>query len=72
MVITKTNKLAEGVYEVTSLPCPKCGDTLTTEITGEQLFLYNQNGSIQTVLPNLRGADRERFISGYCQDHWLF
>jgi hypothetical protein len=70
MVITKTTKIREGLYEATSIPCPSCKQVLTTEIPSQQLFWYNQNAPIAKVLPDLSLEDRERFISGYCQPCW--
>jgi len=70
MVITKTEKVTEGLYRVESLPCPKCQTTLAVFIDSEMLYKYNQNAPIGLVLPHLSLEDRERFISGYCPECW--
>lgn len=70
MRITKTEKIHEGLYRATSLPCPMCNETLTTEIEGAFLYAYNRGGSITEVFPNLSIDERERFISGYCSTCW--
>jgi hypothetical protein len=72
MVITDVTRVTEGSYEVTSLPCPVCKDTLTVGITSEQLRTYRENGLVQNVFPDLPLPDRERFISGYCPKDWWF
>lgn len=68
--ISEVKKVKEGEYKITSLPCPSCDKTLTLAITGEQLFLINQNALIQVALPDVSPDDRERFISGYCSKCW--
>lgn len=70
MVITKTTKIREGLYEATSIPCPSCNQVLTTKLPSQQLFYYNQSAPIAQVFPDLSLGDRERFISGYCQPCW--
>lgn len=61
---------AEGKYTANSLPCPECGDSLTIEVTFEQVDACVNGYPIQQVLPDLSLADRERFISGYCSKDW--
>lgn len=68
MNITHVGKIDEGRYTASSLPCPKCADVFTTEITGEELFRINQG--VKNVLTRLSAEERERFISGYCPDCW--
>lgn len=63
-------KIKERLYSVTSLPCPHCNTTVTLEITGEQLWQYNNNFSIQDVLHNIDIPVRERFMTGICGDCW--
>lgn len=63
-------KVTEGLYLVDSLPCPSCGETLTTELEGPKLYAYNQGAYIQDTFPNLTAPDRERFISGMCGKCW--
>lgn len=67
---TEVKKVKEGEYKIVSLPCPSCDKTLTLTITGEQLFQINQGAHIQNALPEVKPADRERFISGYCGKCW--
>jgi len=64
------SKIQERLYSVTSLPCPHCNTTVTLEITGEQLWQYNNNFSIQDVLHNIDIPVRERFMTGICGDCW--
>ena len=63
-------KIKERLYSVTSLPCPHCNTTVTLEITGEQLWQYNNNFSIQDVLHDIAIPVRERFMTGICGDCW--
>lgn len=70
MVITSVVKISEGNYSATSLPCPKCGDILSLEINGQQLFAYNQGSHASQVFPNDEEGMWERFISGYCESCW--
>lgn len=63
-------KIKERLYSVTSLPCPHCNTTVTLEITGEQLWQYNNNFSIQDVLHDIDIPVRERFMTGICGDCW--
>ena len=69
MRYTHVGKIAEGQYTMSSLPCPKCENTLTIEITGNELFRINQ-GELNVLAPRLAPDDRERFISGYCSTCW--
>jgi ribosomal protein S27E len=68
--IAKLEKIEEGRYNATSLPCPMCGDSLTIEMPTSRLFAYNNGASITEVFPDLNSAERERFISGTCGDCW--
>jgi ribosomal protein S27E len=68
--IAKLEKIEEGRYHATSLPCPMCGDSLTIEMPTSNLFAYNNGASITEVFPTLAPAERERFISGTCGDCW--
>lgn len=70
MVITSVVKISEGNYSATSLPCPKCGDILTLDINGQQLFAYNQGSYADKVFPEGNPDLWERFISGYCNPCW--
>lgn len=70
MVITKTTKVTEGLYAVTSLPCPVCAQTATVEIFSQNLWQYNQGAHVQTVMPSEPDDVRERFVSGYCPTCW--
>lgn len=65
---TKTEDLSG--YEVTSLPCPMCGDQISVVIDRQKLFFYNQGALIQDVLGEFDAAVRERFMSGICQACW--
>ena len=69
MRTTSVTKVQEGSYEVTSLPCPKCTETLSVLITGHELFRINQ-GELNVLAPRLSPDERERFISGYCSTCW--
>ena len=68
--IAKLEKIEEGRYHATSLPCPMCGDSLTIEMPTSNLFAYNQGASITEVFPELAPAERERFITGTCGTCW--
>jgi hypothetical protein len=64
------SKIQEQKYSVTSIPCPYCNTTITLEITGAQLWLYNNNASIQEVLHDIDISVRERFMTGICGPCW--
>jgi hypothetical protein len=68
--IAKLEKIEEGLYNATSLPCPMCGDSLTVELPTSNLFAYNQGASLTEVFPELAPAERERFITGTCGTCW--
>jgi hypothetical protein len=70
MELRNITKVREGLYRVSSKPCPECKEVLTTELPTDKLFLYNQGALIQEVFPNLLRSSRERFVSGYCDDCW--
>lgn len=57
-------------YIVKSNPCPSCGDVLSTVVTSQQMYDYNQGALAQNVLPHLSLDAREQFISGYCKECW--
>jgi hypothetical protein len=40
------------------------------EITGQQLWAYNNNAHVQEVMPEVAPEIRERFISGTCSACW--
>ncbi len=68
--IAKLEKIEEGRYHATSLPCPMCGNSLTVELPTSNLFAYNQGASLTEVFPELAPAERERFITGTCGTCW--
>jgi hypothetical protein len=70
MKLNEITKKEEGVYKVSSLPCPDCKGVLTIEIGSDKLFQYNQGALISSVLPDFSAEQRERFVSGYCGDCW--
>lgn len=70
MKILEIEKLDEGRYLVTSGACPTCSCAEKIEITGYELFQYHQGALAQEVLSRFSPAIREKFISGYCGDHF--
>lgn len=70
MKLNNITKKEEGVYKVSSLPCPDCQGVLELEIGGYNLFRYNQGALISEVLGEFSADQRERFVSGYCADCW--
>jgi hypothetical protein len=71
MLITKLEKIVEGKYLASSMPCPKCDTApLVIELDGSKLYQYHQGASVQQVMPDLSPEDRERFMSGYCSPCW--
>jgi hypothetical protein len=70
MMFTSVSKVEEGLYEVTSKPCPDCTTTVSLQISGHSLYLANQGALVQFVLPNQTADVRERFVSGYCSTCW--
>ena len=56
---------------VVSLPCPRCQQTKTVEMTNEQLVeLHTRRKNIQDILPEHPAGVRERFQTGYCPACW--
>lgn len=70
MEIREIEKLDEGRYLVTSQVCPTCECADKIEITGSELFQYHQGALAQEVLSRFTPEVREKFISGYCGDHF--
>ena len=70
MSVTKVEKLDEDKYQITSLPCRTCEQTISLEINGQALFQLNQGAGAMTVLPDVSVDVRERFMSGYCPPCW--
>ena len=70
MRTSSIDKIEEGRYNVTSIPCPGCSTTMTTELSGEKLFGHNQGAMTHQTLSHLDADDRERFISGTCKNCW--
>lgn len=68
--IAKLEKIEEGLYNATSLPCPTCGDSITLELPTSRLFAYNNGASLHEVFPDSTPDVRERFITGTCGDCW--
>ena len=71
MAITKVEKIDEGKYQIESLPCPACKQTLKLEINGPAMFQLNQGAGAMTVLPDVTVHVRERFMSGFCGPCWI-
>lgn len=70
MKIRQIEKIEEGSYLVTSEACPTCDCADKIEITSYELFQYNQGALSQEVLSRFSPEVREKFISGYCGDHF--
>lgn len=70
MSITNARKVDEGRYEIESLHCPTCRQTLKLEIDGPAMFQLNQGAGAMQVLPNVSVDVRERFMSGFCGPCW--
>ena len=70
MSITKLEKIEEGKYQLTSLPCPTCKQTLTLDVSSYAVFQLNQGAGAMTVLPDVSVDVRERFMSGFCSPCW--
>lgn len=70
MSITKLEKIEEGKYSLTSLPCPTCKQTLSLEVSSYAVFQLNQGAGATTVLPDVSVDVRERFMSGFCPPCW--
>ena len=64
MRITSLKKIEEGLYNIESIPCIYCQTTITLQITGHQVWAYNNGEHIQDVLPDETPTVREQFISG--------
>lgn len=69
MNITHVGKIEEGRYTISSLVCPKCNESLTIEVSGNELFRIRQ-GELNVLAPRISKEERERFISGYCAPCW--
>lgn len=52
--------------------CPICGIEHSVKLTKEDFNRYielrNQGKLIQDIFPNMSKVDREKFLSGYCED----
>ena len=70
MQLINIAKIQEGLYSVESIPCPLCGESCKLEITGQQLWAYNNNAHVQEVMPEVAPEIREQFISGTCSTCW--
>lgn len=56
---------------LTSRPCPSCRESISIDVTAEQVQAYAHGAYIQDVLPDLDAGTRERFISGFCPACWV-
>ena len=70
MNVQNITKIEEGLYTLESFPCPDCSTTVKVQITGTQIWTYNQGGHVQDVIPDEPVEIRERFISGQCEPCW--
>ena len=68
--IAKLEKIEEGLYNATSLPCPMCKESITIELPTSRLFAYNNGASLHEVFPDSTPDVRERFITGTCGTCW--
>ena len=56
---------------ITSLPCPKCGKTISTSLPEHIGHALNDGvGYVQELLAHFDCGFRERFISGICEECW--
>jgi hypothetical protein len=70
MVIGSIKKKSEGLYVVSSPPCPMCGDIKEVELVGEKVFRMHQGAGVSEVLSQFDEDTRERFLSGVCPSCW--
>jgi len=63
-------KVQEDHYTLTSLPCPKCKETVTVDASGSQVWLYNQGSRFTEIFPGMELGTIERFITGLCSPCW--
>lgn len=49
-----------------NIPCAKCGQRFTLNVTDEQVTEWRTGTLIQRAMPQLTPAGRELLISGYC------
>lgn len=69
----KPRKLEEGLYEISSKPCPVCKSVARETLESTELYRYNQGLStiVEILTEKGVGVDiREQFISGICQACW--
>ena len=64
------SKKSEGLYVVSSRPCPMCGDIEEIELDGEKVFKMHQGARVSEVLSQFDEDIRERFLSGVCPSCW--
>jgi hypothetical protein len=69
-MFTSVSKVEEGLYQVTSKPCPDCTTSVSLQISGQSLYLANQGALVQAVMPDQPADVRERFVTGYCAECW--
>jgi len=70
MIIVKLDKIQEGEYQATSPACPACGVSKQLVLSGQEVFAYHQGYPTQEVLGRFDAETREKFITGFCGDHW--
>ena len=70
MNVKNIEKIREGLYELESISCPSCRDTVKVRVAGEKVFLMHRGGKISEVLDGESRDVMERFITGICGECW--
>jgi hypothetical protein len=50
--------------------CPLCDDTKDIAVPTFGFHRWKQGALIQNALPEISAGDRERLITGYCEECW--
>ena len=51
--------------------CPRCGSTETVTVSEKNYQAWKTGGMlIQVAFPNLTNSQRERLITGFCDECW--
>jgi len=70
MHVKSIEKVEEGLYDLESLDCPSCKQTVKVRVTGDKVYLMHNGGNISHVLEGESLDVAERFITGICGDCW--
>lgn len=62
--------LGDDLISITTIPCPECKHSITLTVSRSDFLAADGGELIQKAFPNMHKSDRERLLTGFCNDCW--